>query len=565
MICRSCGNELKEGAAFCGKCGTPTGYTHATDKTEVADAQNAVDRTVAASVQNTEKTIPVNDYAMNAENTAPYKNNDFGASADMDATVAAVYAKETAPVKEVKKAKGPKPKMSKGKKALISICCVLVVLIGASVAVVLSIFNSPAKQVADLLEEKKFSKAVSLYESKVDGNFIQEKLLVKFTEGYSDEIYNAYVAEGMPADEAIEALESVKTMNVFDVGDISAKLENVKNLQDSREAYESAIELYEQGDYIGAGEEFKKVIETDEDYNDAQKRVEECNEKYKGFIFEQVGTPATDGEYESAIAVLEDAALSTGDSEINEKLKTVKSKYAQMLKDRAFSESIVLLEQKKYVEAFEIINKAAVYNEGDTEIASLISSVTVEYETYVITTADAHLAKYEYDNALEVVDGGLSVLPQSRALNDKKTAIEAAIPVSLSKELMINSDGWAWNEGAPIDPFNNDYSGSSNYAMFDCGCRYQRYGEFRVYGKYSKLSGKITPHKDIGEGQELYIQIYADDTLIYTSPTIGRKTDTIVFDLDLKKADYVKIIVYPLDYYGSFGPRLILSDLMLHS
>lgn len=535
MVCGACKSDVKEGARFCTVCGA------------------AMDKTI-----NAEQTVADLRTTVTADSFVPFSQPED----NLDATVAApIIPKEAAPVKE----KEPKKKMSAGKKAMIIICCVLVVLVGAAIAAVVSVFNSPAKQVADLLEDKKFSKAVSLYESEIEDNFIQEKLLAKFISGYSDEIYNGFIAKGVPADEAIEALEAVKEMNVYEIGEISVKIENVNNLQASRDAYENAVELYEKGDYINAGEEFKKVIETDEDYSKAQQKVGECNEKYKEYILNQVGTPVTDSDYESAIAVLENAATSTGDGEINEKLNTVKSKYAKTLKERAFSESVVLLEQKKYAEAFEIINKAALYNEGDTEIASLISSVTVEYETYVIATADAHLEKYEYDSALEVVDGGLAVLTQSSALINKKAAIEAAIPVSLSKELMINSDGWFWNEGVPVDPFNNDYSSSSNYVIISTYERHSEtsYGEFRVYNKYNKLSGKITPHKGISETDTCYIQIYADDTLLYTSPEVGRKTDTIVLDLDIKNADYIKIIVHK-PYYARDGV-LILSDLMLHS
>lgn len=540
MVCGACKSEVKDGAKFCPVCGT------AMEATVIAD------QTVAASgaVAETNGYVPFEQ---------PFDSFD-------ETQAAPVVAKEEKPVKE----KAPKKKMSKGKKALIIICCILVVLIGGAVAAVVSVFNSPAKKVADMLDDKNFIKAADIYESKIKNDFFQEMLLEKFIAGYSDEIYNGFMADGISASEAVEALETVKGMNVFDVGDISLKIKNVNSIQISKDAYENANKLFENGDYINASKEYEKVIELDASYADAQKKIAECGKKYKEFILNQVGTPSTDSEYEDAISVLENAAQTSDDKEIDEKLNGVKSAYAKSLKDRAFSESVVLLEQKKYEDAFAVINKAATYNPGDADIASLISSVTVEYEKYVIGEADAHLAKYEYDSALEVVDGGLAVLPQSKALSDKKTAIEAAIPVSLSKELMINNNGWAWNEGDPIDSFGNVISGVTNYAIFGAVHESESaYGEFRVYGKYSKLSGKITPCKNIQETEECYIYVYADDVLVYNSPKVGRKTDTVVFSIDIKNADYIKIVVfYPKRGYWDdirYRDALILSDLMLHS
>lgn len=82
--------------------------------------------------------------------------------------------------------------------------------------------------------------------------------------------------------------------------------------------------------------------------------------------------------------------------------------------------------------------------------------------------------------------------------------------------------------------------------------------EYRVYGNYSKITMTIAPDKDLGENDACCIQVYADDVLIKTSPTITRKTDAVQFSVSIEGAEYIKIV-----HGGEYWGKLILSNIQL--
>lgn len=52
------------------------------------------------------------------------------------------------------------------------------------------------------------------------------------------------------------------------------------------------------------------------------------------------------------------------------------------------------------------------------------------------------------------------------------------------------------------------------------------------------------------------------ETLVYTSPTIGRKTDLIDFSVDISGADYIKIVV-DVDNEESFWSDTYINCMLL--
>ena len=82
--------------------------------------------------------------------------------------------------------------------------------------------------------------------------------------------------------------------------------------------------------------------------------------------------------------------------------------------------------------------------------------------------------------------------------------------------------------------------------------------EYRIYGNYSKITMTIPPEQSISSDESACIQLYADDVLVKTSPTITRKTDAVQFSVPIEGAEYISI-VHSGDYWG----KLILSNIRL--
>ena len=215
----------------------------------------------------------------------------------------------------------------------------------------------------------------------------------------------------------------------------------------------------------------------------------------------------------------------------------------------------------------------------------------------------------DYAAALEKIQDGLSTYPDSSELQNRSVEYAAMVEdendstvgdadetgstppestgpevlpstVSLSTLPPANHAGCPnWNTGSSRDPFGNDYSTKSNYITFDSrnGMEwessfhtYNAYAEYYVDGKFKSVSGVLAPNSNTKEGATAYLQIYADDLLIFTSPYVTRKTEPFDFSVDISGAKYLKLCI-TLENDGSnywfgehdFYSSLILSDVTL--
>ena len=148
--------------------------------------------------------------------------------------------------------------------------------------------------------------------------------------------------------------------------------------------------------------------------------------------------------------------------------------------------------------------------------------------------------------------------------SSKGTTLSARIPadnaVSLDTLPAFNS-GFRWNDGIPADPFDSDYTGVRNFTIFHgeyCRYDYTASAEYKLDGAYNALSMRIAPYADFGENASSYLQVYADGTLVYTSPKIVRKSEPWQIDIDIHGAEYLKIVLNK----GGYG-CLMLSDVVL--
>lgn len=147
--------------------------------------------------------------------------------------------------------------------------------------------------------------------------------------------------------------------------------------------------------------------------------------------------------------------------------------------------------------------------------------------------------------------------------------------VSLATLPILNG-GIKWNDGVPKDPFGNDYSHAVNYVIvkarnFPVNCTDVEeefvYGEYRIYKKYESMTFTVAPYTEIMQNGVGYVQVYADDVLVATSPEITRKTDAVKVTANIKNAEYIMIVIRVScpDWYVSqtSDGAVIVSDVKL--
>ena len=156
-----------------------------------------------------------------------------------------------------------------------------------------------------------------------------------------------------------------------------------------------------------------------------------------------------------------------------------------------------------------------------------------------------------------MIEAALAIIPDNATLAGKAEEIEAIKPVSLSTALLIDSNDWSVNEGEPKDIFGNTHYSSYTSVIYNSNSMFGEHGyfaEYRVYGKYTTLTGTVSNYQIIEGGT---LKIYADDVLLRTY-NIDKKTDPINFSLDITGADYIK---FEVDLLWRSG--IILSDVCL--
>ncbi len=343
---------------------------------------------------------------------------------------------------------------------------------------------------------------------------------------------------------------------------------------------EEAEALADKNDYEGALSTIKEGQSTYPDSEDLQKKFDEYTEKINGgetekeTILANAKKLADNGDYASAMEIIEKAQKTNSSDE------DYKKAYASYQKSYALNQAKTYADDSDYANAVTTIEEAKKNNSSDADLISAYNTYASDYAEQVVKEADGLLEKNNYSGAIEAVKKGLKTVPDNQTLKDKQSAIEKTKPVSLSTLSAFNG-GWEWNNLDPTDPFGNDYSSASNYVVFSNeewgtvtdqegsmeeknGYR-QVYAEYHTEKKYNRLTMQLAPYSTIGEEKTAFIQVYADDELVYTSPTIAQKTQAFSGEANIAGAEYIKIIAnIAWDYsYEEKRGAMILSDAQL--
>ena len=343
---------------------------------------------------------------------------------------------------------------------------------------------------------------------------------------------------------------------------------------------EEAEALADKNDYEGALSTIKEGQSTYPDSEDLQKKFDEYTEKINGgetekeTILANAKKLADNGDYATAMEIIEKAQKTNSSDE------DYKKAYASYQKSYALNQAKTYADDSDYANAVTTIEEAKKNNSSDADLISAYNTYASDYAEQVVKEADGLLEKNNYSGAIEAVKKGLKTVPDNQTLKDKQSAIEKTKPVSLSTLSAFNG-GWEWNNLDPTDPFGNDYSSASNYVVFSNeewgtvtdqegsmeeknGYR-QVYAEYHTEKKYNRLTMQLAPYSTIGEEKTAFIQVYADDELVYTSPTIAQKTQAFSGEANIAGAEYIKIIAnIAWDYsYEEKRGAMILSDAQL--
>lgn len=447
----------------------------------------------------------------------------------------------------------PEEKKTLPKRKIILISVVAVILVVAVIAVssYLSWYNSPEQQALRFATVEDFSALQEVVDT--DDAVRDSATLADTLVRHLEELKRSYLEETIEYAAACAEIENVRKLNVTGVLETLNEVESfVEVLNASRTCFATGESFFGNEHYAEAITQYQQVIEDDPNYSTAQTRIDSCITKYRENALSEAAALTADGSYAEAISLLESAlSVLPNDSKIKEQIILYEADLSAKSKSDALASAKTYADAGDYANAIRAVSALLASTPNDYQLTNAYNDYCSAYENQVITAADTLAAERKYSEAIEQIKSAQKLLPDSQILKDKIAALEASKPVSLAELGAING-GWTWNDGTPVDPFGNDYSGTSfsihsNHRDWNTDSKTVS-AEYRLYGKYNLLTFTLAPYTSISEHGSWYVQVYTDDgtnnyVLVYTSPEITRKTDAATYEAVITGAEYVKICI----------------------
>lgn len=434
-------------------------------------------------------------------------------------------------------------KLSKGKKALIILISVAVVLVGLAITGLVLYFSGPARDVVQEMDAQDYTSAVAIYESEVQNDFLQRNILKAALNDYSEEVMDRFKNGELEYTAACAALNSLAQMGF---GDMSAELTELAAIYDANVAFEKGEQYYSEGDYESAIREYTKITESSENYEAAQTKLQELYPQYIAYVTEQAGALAAAGDYEQALELV-NTALSLVPAETDTSaLTAIRDENLNNYKSQVMSTVTDLINNQQFEEALDTIHYA-VSVDNNADFQNTQATVEQAYVDHVTASVQAYLSSEDYVSAARVASNALTVLPGNAALEALKAEVDSVTPVYLLDvckpyetnryEEFINGETFQMGGTAYTNGFTLETSNSGH-------------AYFNLNGNYASVSFDLG-HVDGSGMNTSTVKIYCDEILKAEYEIAGGSLPQRI-SLDTTGVSQLKIIVENF-YAASYG------------
>ena len=243
------------------------------------------------------------------------------------------------PLKKKKNISLPKIKI---RYIVIPIILIIAVVIGNIIWK--NVFNTPLNRAISAYKNDRYE---NYKEVKSDMNENDRLEFGKYLGQQLDEILNDYLNGKIDYDSANKIIIKVKkygdTIAIDNYNDVVNK---IKNLNTSQQAYRAAQEFESSGDSLKAYENYSKVISSDTNYDDAQKKMASLLKDVVDLLKSSASSAASHEAYEQAIEDIKEAQeYSPNDSELENLLKQYTDKQTE--KERKEQEELERKEREE--------------------------------------------------------------------------------------------------------------------------------------------------------------------------------------------------------------------------
>ncbi len=327
---------------------------------------------------------------------------------------------------------GGKP--SKKKKALIITLSCIAVALAAAVAVLVFLLLSPENKLKQCVEDRDWPAACALYEERFRDNEKKQEKADEILRDAVDALKEEFAAGTMDYSTVKRHLKGIE--DFWDDPHVEDALEFVRELGDSREAFEEAEQCMGQEEYEDAIRLYGEVAESDANYQAAMEKLETAKTKYKEKLLAEAEAYTEVKDYDSAIALVEEGLeVLAGDAALNSRLEELLAEQKQHGIDAVLKEAADRASQNNYYEALETVRKGLQENAGNDKLETALKDYSEKYKQDILARAEAAIGTDEnYEAAILVFDSALNTL------NGDYAQIEQAIREKREEYVQLQLD-----------------------------------------------------------------------------------------------------------------------------
>ena len=394
------------------------------------------------------------------------------------------------------------------RKGFVAALAAAVALIIVMLLYFMGAFDSGVGKIKESLESSNYTQASAIFKDKFtkDGSGALNKML----EERLDSLYADYLSGGKEYTEAKEELDTIKDFGITDlkkkVNSIGVKLNDLKT---SKSAYEKAEKYYGKKNYALSIKEYDKVIKDDPNYQEAKIRRAQAVSNYRNTLLSEAASLVSDGDYNSAVKLLE------ASEDILGKDKLIKKRIAEYSKNKNSENRQQVLDasdehayNENYAAAITFIMTALKENEDlstDETIMNNLDEYRKSYTEQFSEKIDGYINDGLYEEAAELLEEADRVIPKSKTAKEKKEMLEGRMPQYLHEFEADVMKKWNWGEGESVDSFGKDHSTAANCVLLTT----KSTATYDINGNYEGFKCNLVAAKGIDESVKCKVQITA--------------------------------------------------------
>lgn len=431
---------------------------------------------------------------------------------------------------------------------------VLALAVVAAAAVFLQWLSGPEQRLRRALDQQELSLALRICEEELKQmpQWLAEEILNRL-----ESLEMEYAAGTLAYDSVEEALKVYEQMGIDGTGERLAQTwQLVDAVKASREAYAQGQRMEAVQNYPAAIDSYAQVIDADTAcYERALRKIVECQDACRQLVLAEAAAFAAAQLYDEAIEKLRlGLEILPEDTVLLEQLQSYSDADAEKKRNALLSEAAAWMEKGDYPMALSLLAGG----QEDTAIGEAYWACREEYAQATEERAAQAFGQEGYTAAVEVVEECLQAMPEHERMLELKAYYESYAPVYLAELTIYDSTcNHLYRNGHTQDQQENTYVSS---LAVDKGSI-----SFRTDGAYALFSGTVAcPY---GYEYDKYrtgawIEIYADDVLLYRSELTELESEPQSFLLEITGAQTVTItwISQGDNIWDNWGYRATLFD-----